>query len=805
MSNEPINSLSMTRKRLDAVLGVFNLVRKKKDDPKESVQVSILTDNELVSLRRSVSPNVHGSLAALRNKIRTTTDKISEIVTKNETYMDMLPEADKAADIIVTSTMSPIDMYGNKLTVVVDTKLVPDELTRNALQTMLIEYVNTTLGIGEKLRIWIRLAMFKLGAVSALVVPRGVLTIMVDSQVDADGNTVAATKDGVTTGLEDFSDNTATALDITPNLSGIDVSFEALSELQGDEYHIDKIKATKQSGVAGIVQDLTKSLEGCLGISLDISKIRTASEALRASKKKILEKTEVAGLGTLVKQVGQTKTLVIPNADPSEKLEGEPIITRLPTSSVFPVIIPGSPEEKLGYFIVIDKYGNPLNADIADTPCSTASTSSFVEVYSNQVSAGTINVRGEAQAESASRIFDVVLQNILSSSAGEFDMSNFSVSNYSAMSRLVFSRVLKKEKINLIFVPAESLMYLAYDFRDDGTGKTVTESVSTLAALRTTTLVAKVVSILTNATDITKIGYSMPNASMSNVEQMNSALTKTFVNQYGISPSPNAMDVMNNIYSTSVRVAPTELEELKNFTIDKETSQRRMSRMDTELEEMLTKMLVQKFGVPMAAIDEMHERDFSRSVATTNIMFSNKIRDIQSVTCNEVNKLVRVALRSSKSTVDAIIDILHKSPTKPTGEGVYSLVTSILDTVVVTLPAPNVSPDTARLTAISDQINNVETIVNALWDENIIVNEEDRQLRGTHLAMRTMIKQQLIRDIVDASGSISLANIPSMTDFDPTKLLKSNQTVANFKELLTKMSEAFKNADADSGGGGYGY
>lgn len=806
MSEETTGAVVIKRNRLNTLFGIFPT---KTDTKKLNIpdqHAAVLTSNELVALRSLGSNNGIAKLENMRSAMQQTSDSISEIIATNDSYQDMLPEAGKAENILVTSILSPIDMYGHKLSVAVDPDIVTSESARADIQDLLTRYVNTNLSLGEKLKVWIGDALFRKGAVPVMVIPRHTITMLLDKIEDE----TAVTKgdrvqlNDLSVGVEALSTEHTSKLDITPSFAGISIGQEAIMDtLENELVATTKISKTVTPGatVEKVLSKLTASLDGQLSITLDASKIKSSTEAVKDATKKISDKLSSAAHGVILRKVGRDNTLVLAQPTSMEELDGEPIVTRLPTSSVFPVSVPGSPEDKLGYFVILDKYGYPLDGDSVGNTCADVSTSNFVEVYSSYGNTKVSNTKAERSAEKSAHIFDIVLNNVLGSATDEIGIDTFTIAEYNAMSRLVFSKIMRKEKVSMIFIPVNNLAYLAYQFREDGTGKTLMENVSTLVALRTSTLVAKVAATLTNATDISKIKYSMPNASISNVEQMNKAISKTFVRQYGLMPSADAMGMMMDIRNKSVRVVPTELQELKNFSFDTETSQRRMSKVDSELEDMFTKMIVQQFRVPLAAIDEAQERDFSRSVATSNILFSNEVRGMQTITCTEMVKLVRTAAGSSKDIVTKILEIVKGTEGKSDVANPYEIVQTILANVTIALPAPNISPDKARLSEISDQIQTIESIVDAMWRDELIVDEDNRELRGTMNALRALIKQQLIKDLVDASGSSSLTGIPTLQSMDTSGLVKTNQIVKNVHALLLKMKDAFDKPADDSGGG----
>jgi len=46
---------------------------------------------------------------------------------------------------------------------------------------------------------------------------------------------------------------------------------------------------------------------------------------------------------------------------------GKPMLMKLPTESTIPVFIPGDPSNHIGYFVMLDGNGKPLELDLTET------------------------------------------------------------------------------------------------------------------------------------------------------------------------------------------------------------------------------------------------------------------------------------------------------------------------------------------------------------------------------------------------------------------------------------------------------
>lgn len=807
------SSPSMTRTGLLRMINFFGLSSDTGMDTVIATPPPSFTPAEL-DLIHSTSGEKSSVLNSLTSNLQATSETISKAISNNESFASMVPEVDKARAIFVSSVLSPMDMNGNVVSVSLENCDFLPEAVRKEIIDVLHELINNKLSIVPKLQPWIGDALYKTGATPVLVIPRSVTRYLAESP-DTAGFP----------GLESFRGMSSVELkdqfDITYKGSltiGTEQYFPLVDELVGEGIqHLTNQKVPTEvverritqdgmlSVLKGMLPTVDKHTRPYLDVSLDISRIHAGVESfafLDTNKKTSLGSKKVAVSNLL--RVGASKMLTLEPVDKTSsifKLEDndEPLMMRLPTSAVIPVIVPGSPETRLGAYIAIDERGTPLDS-VAQTTLSesTVMRSEFLKELDTMGTTIFKDLSKPTRTKAATDIFNIMLQTTLDQSLQSIGSGSAQVSQNHRLATAIFMKALRKEKVSLIFVPIEFLAYFAYDYREDGTGKSLLENAAPLINLRTSCIVAKITAMLSSAVDKHRITYSLgENIDLPNVEQVNAMIAKMYVNKHMINFSPDPFDFMRNLYSSSVSVIPKNFSNMKEFDVATDVSTRNFSSMDDSMEEMLTRFITMLLRVPASAMDDVNEKDFSRSVATTNLLFSNDIRTTQIITCREVDIILRGYAKHSKSTRRKINHILNSLDDKlKFDEGVtrHDIINHILSNAKTALPKPNVNPDRARLTEISEQCRVIEEVINLYWSEDM-VDSEDATIKNNFVMIRSILKHKAIENLLRTCGDSNFTVIPELIGVENSEVIELNQRVRNVMELLKLQREAMTPTD----------
>ena len=834
MAAKKTSGASVSRQSLLALFSNF-LVRPNVDEITNRVgePPPIFSNNEIQTLLNT-SRNGRGLSNNLKGHVKQTSDSVSTAIRETESYTAMLPEAAKAEAIFTTSILAPTDLNGTELMVSLTNSNLPEEVNKK-ISAAVHTVINDRLHIITKLKPWIGSALYHTGATPVLLVPRSIPRYLSDLSAEVnktatDGSAQTGGTAKVEPGLEALvgltPEELSKTMDITPEclktdgsknvglnigLESFDATLDHLEGIVTDDLDRTKVGAAMHSSMGKLID----ILRGHVDISLDVSKIQASTESAKNFANK---KTKNNVKYSYILRVGQDKMLnfdIDGDATFSPKEHDEPVLMRLPTSCVVPIIVPGSPETRLGYYVAVDSSGNPIDCQ-SETPLTenVAQRTDILGALKAEGVKSFDDMSKSKRSEIANDMFEVLINSTLDSALNNISDKSRTITKNKRLATAIFSKALKQQKISLIFVPSEYMAYYAFDYREDGTGKSLIEDASTLIALRTSCIVAKVATIMTNAIDDHKIEYSLGDGALdaTNVEQINEMLVRMYVDKYMYKPSHDTTDIMRNLWKKSVSVVPKNFNNLKDFNITKEVTQRSIGQIDDTLEDMLTRFITMLLRVPAGAIDDVHERDFSRSVATTNLLFANDIRTAQMITTRESDIIIKAYVRHSYSLRTQISKILDEaSENIKLGEEVSKedLLEYCIACITTSLPKPNVSPDQARLSEIVQHCRTIEEIVDLMWNEELIASD-DPKLKQTLLSFKALLKHDKIKELLGKSGDSTLSTLPDIDfgDSDMSRVL--HQTMLNYSTMIERMISAAKAEDnkvndSNSGGGGRFY
>lgn len=668
----------------------------------------------------------------------------------------------------------------------------------------------------------------------------------------------AAGAEGIKVGLRQSplqSEDTTEKLDAADQ-EMIERIFKDLISLDPPDFHVtDPIRSDLRQGVESIALNFNKALSG-KGSGLHISENAEVLRFGRAFRKNQKDKL-TSKISPIFAQLDATneekdedfyayRDLPIMDlsghmTDFSEQ-QTYPFYMDLPTEAVIPVCVPGTKDQHLGYFILTDAYGQPIEASayLIDAPGNTISgriNTAYQAMYGEMpTNSGIYGAPGagyglttmkaaDYKKNSINKIFNYVLDEMLKRKLGDMGLNDVTLGRYNTIAQCMLYRLLEKKQTSLVFVPEKYITYLAFDYhRADGTGKSRIEDIIYMESLKVSFLTANTMATMKSAVPVKKLKLTCDEKQI-NTTALAWEVRNAVVQKEKFSPTTYPATVANQILSQNLSIDLTHPNS-QGFSYTVEDTHREIPKADTAFLEQLDNATIIGLGVAPSALSESSEVQFARSLATTNLHYAKSIRQDQVVVEETTTTHVQNHLALSSALIYKIGTILNSvddhegqelertapkkdlteikpsSDDKLTAVGLisqkidsktFAKVLKVISNVQVKLCPPNVAPDDTQYTILGDQIKRIGEYVDAIYPDDYS-NFGDEKVSNHYRLVKAHMKSILCKEAAEQLGFSGLmTQVPDITTYslehlkDLTKLYG---VMKNISESLTREVQA---------------
>ena len=588
-----------------------------------------------------------------------------------------------------------------------------------------------------------------------------------------------------------------------------------------------------QSGLESMIVNLRTRLE-----EGDVIRVSENPEILRFNtEKKLIDKHEALRRMKAKYQVNERDTppieeLVTLDENPEGFVNtGHPTIIELPVESVIPIIVPGAPSEHLGYFVLIDEHGQPLTIEHSgmantSTGCTPGSASAAYEALFGSGCCSAKYFGGQQIAQNAGNmIFQHLVDNYIRARIkGIFNRDDFSLDRFNAISSLLFYRTLERKHTTLVFVPKLLLKYFAFAYRENGSGASKLDEIQFLLSMRTTFIIANLMAMARDAVEHRKVTFNVTDEN-ANIEGIMDDIANVFNAKMKLNGSIDPSEIMRDMYTNSLTIVPGKLPGLDQFSVDVEKGNSGANRVDDNLMEQLTNLLVSHLDVPPAALNQLSEPEYAKSLVTYNLFFAKKITRYQRIWCSLIEEFIKSYTTFDPKFKQALTKTIaangkyslkEKLPNQVKKMAKYNpnqyhttisnLVEDILENVTVKLASPNIVVDKAQFNEVRDFLSNLNELADQFFPDDMIPDEDNSAKAAVRIHKAQWRRQQLMK-FLENVGSFSMVDVPDLDDMTTDDVVDFIQTMQNTNSRLDRQRNVIsrfpnhENRDSGVGGG----
>lgn len=751
----------------------------------------------------------------------------------SDAIMQVLPDMEHVVQILVGTILNPKDMSQSDINILVRENAFSSELVRGLLDVV-TEHFKYDYKMDDRLDKVLEQIIAGQGASIQVVLPENALDLIINGQRNMS--------------LEQFDSYQTRLYENRPlGLLGTGIQYDdegrlieksvqvSLEGLTGEHLLKAQTVGFKESGltVTDNFNILKKpehnKIRRGLGIS-NILKRGTVSLEHGHDHRQGLTPEQIQQLYTRTEGRGQ-QTIVVERPDYIERPSvGHPLVLDLPTSSVIPVFVPGKPYEHVGYFVLIDRFGRPLTWD---TPTdyygelrtnfnnkygSTDNSSELLRITKEALGAGdtrnTMEIEKLHQSYNSIVEADLKKRLLTGTYREEFDLG-FS----EEVQRIMFQRHLKNEQTQILYVPQELVVYIAFNYDHNGVGTSMLARSKILANMRSVLLFADTMAGVRNAVGRKKVSINLdPNdpdkhQTISDVQQL---ILESGRRGFPIgAPDPShTLDYLNRAgYDFSINA---NSEDYHQMSVEYDDYSTNIQAGNPELQDRLKKMHYSAMGCPPEKVDPENGSEFAVSIVQNDLLMARRVKSYQKTFCEGQTKFIQLYTRNSSVLVNRLLEVVRENKNaiseEYSEESGMTFIEDFINALEVRLPQPDTTRTESQLAQLElhDQLLTrvlEQYLTPDLFPDELMVKE------GHFDQVLAVVKAHFMRQYIQENNIMPEVGVlyemdsgkPVFSLFDGHEMAFGSlgtviqEFIAGMEETKKAWGERF--IDRDSGGG----
>ncbi len=770
-----------------------NLVKK---DPKIAAMISKTVRNNIYATPRDEQGNRKTLLPhsyAFKNVLQKRAKRNSDAAT----ILRLLPDIELSIQILTSSILSPSDMMNVDISFTGPKNLLNSELSGTLLNS-LKEYFEETYKIKSLLPKMLRDILAEKGSYPVAVIPENAIDYFINS-------------DKVVTleNLKDYVDSQG-----RPKNIGILGNYRKDDSAKGRigfsfEGYNDRVNVNKIDNSVYYIEDnrgnLSYTKEDYLFVTdnpstLKISKInammksKSIKKAFNTGNKSIsLESESISDhdIENLIYRTRQftTEPVVVlqKQSELNRKTVGNPLILKLPSESVIPVHVPGNVEQHIGYFVILDEEGNPIEAPDDDhyyssmgagmSNASNNSLSSNIirKVETNIGGANSFNPASAQHLDFAAMVYsDMVERDLISRVKNGIHSTNVAIAKNEEVYRIMLARVLSRKYTQILFLPIEYMTYIAFKYSDDGIGRSLLDDTSMINTLRTVLLFTDVIASVKNSIGRTQVTMTIPENDpnpMKTIEIAQDEIVRS--RQLGIPLGvTNPSDITDFIQRAGFEWKFEGHPGLPDLKFDLQNTQTSYAKPDADLTDFLRKSSIMAMGLSPEMVDTGFNTEFATTVVANNILLGKRVMQYQELFCPLLSDHLRKVALNSEELINEIrglleerydgikieIDEVESNRTEAINEEtkkkiiINKALNEFLSTFEIQLPKPPSVTLSNQLDDLKTYMDGLDTAIDAYVSDSFMTSTVAGDLANEINTIKAMIKAYFTRKFLSDNG-----------------------------------------------------
>jgi len=691
-------------------------------------------------------------------------NSVLDRIKNNEDITQLFPDVELSIQILTSSILAPNDMLESKLRYVKPELNIPIDINNtilNEIETfMLKEY-----DINAKLPTIIREALFTKGCYAEAIIPESALDEIINSDIYASHEDMDVAKY-----IQKSEKSKGLLGSASDKLSTESYTF-GNEEIKLEYLENDVLDITDDYTCLVANEVFKRKVNSKID---DIFNISTEANVDMSVKEKMKKLENKMGLDSLFRTTSYKEATYLEVKTSDETIRenvGKPLILKLSPESIIPVHSVNDNTDHLGYFIMLDDNGAPLkntqkalsNTEVLNGSLNSGSTDNKLDIIKKTQKALKGIIKKDPKLKDIKKIYNTLIENKLKKrlETGVYG-SLATLSDADDIYETMLFRALDGKKTKLLYIPKQLLEYFAFDYRDNGTGKSMLEKVTMLFSIRSIILFTKLMANIKNSTTTTEVSAELDDDDIDpdgTKEKIISEAMKTRQTQLplGVTKIDDLVDWAHKV-GFVFKFKHPRLPAMDITTTDTNTSK---VIPDDELDNMIQEHIIMSFGLTQELVKSGYDPDFATTVVAKNILLSKRVMQLQNILIPQVQSYTRKIIYNDPRIYNKIKGLIESNYTKLIKNFksdiaqlglenkkdiiVDYLTKEYIDNLNVSLPKPEVTDNTNVKDLFGDYSSALDDYLDLVMSSDALPDELIGDMSGKIDGIKVVMKTILIK------------------------------------------------------------
>lgn len=342
----------------------------------------------------------------------------------------------------------------------------------------------------------------------------------------------------------------------------------------------------------------------------------------------------------------------------------------LPPESVIPVHLPGNPKARIGAYVLLDGDGNPLSTAMSenayqdnmqnktDTASAIDGTKGIIEM-ANEYRNGSSDQF--SMVEFRRKVNEEIERDLVQRIVNGTFAQKVALGMTDEIKQMMIARTLRNLKTKILFLPEESLVYMAFDYNRFGIGRSLLERSRLYASMAMANVIATTMANISSSTNITTLGIQLdpdnpePDATVEAIVTTHLNSNRTMSSLIG---ARNPRDVINIMDEASVQVKTSGHPGYPDIDVDVSYDKRNITPPDGDWNDRLLEMLWNMWGVDPALLSTQNATQFAVEHINNNALFRKSTGMQRHMLCAYLSELVQKIVAKSGNLMNDLYETI---------------------------------------------------------------------------------------------------------------------------------------------------